>query len=92
MPDWGQILGDLRPEVTGRLGLSRNEHGVEITVFICDTCHQPFTVTGDINPRTWGRSCLSVECDSYDVDRDVDVMFEIEPWRIQRDDSGKGDL
>lgn len=75
-----------KAEVTGRLGLAKNEYGTTVTVFVCSSCGQIFTVTGDIDPKTFGTGCLSVSCDSYDVERDVDLMFEIEPWRIKRDE------
>lgn len=79
-PAWGQLTN---PDVTGRIGLAVNEHGATVTVFVCSTCGFLFTVTGDIDPDTWGTGCLAESCDSYDVERDVDLMFEIEPWRIK---------
>jgi len=73
-----------KPEVTGRIGLAENEYGTTITVMVCDKCGFVFTVTGDISEDTFGAGCLDETCESYDVDRDVDLMFEIEPWRISR--------
>ena len=74
------------PEIIGRIGLAENDYGTTVTVFVCDRCGYIFTVTGDIDPDEWGTGCLAETCDSYDVTRDVDLMFEIEPWRIKRED------
>jgi len=65
--------------------LAKNEYGTTITAMVCQSCNQLFTVTGEHTPESWGNGCLDVECDSYDVDRDVDLMFEIEPWRIRKE-------
>lgn len=73
-----------KPEVTGRLGLAENEHGTTVTLFICSECGSLFSVTGDINPSSWGTGCLAFNCASYDVERDADLMFEVEPWKIKR--------
>lgn len=83
MPETWRQLTD--PDVTGRIGLARNEYGTTVTVFVCSSCGYLFTVTGDIDPETWGTGCLAETCDSYDVERDVDLMFEIEPWRIGKE-------
>ena len=81
---WAKLI---QPEWSGRLGLALNEYGTEVTVMVCESCGSIFTVTGDQSLETWGGAvCLAETCDSYDVDRDVDLMFEIEPWRIQRDE------
>lgn len=82
-PAWGRLTA---PEVSGRIGLAENDYGTPVTVFVCSSCGALFTVTGDIDPESWGTGCLSIDCNSYDVDRDVDLMFEIEPWRIRQDD------
>ena len=83
-PTWIQLT---TAEVTGRLGLAKNEYGTTVTVFICESCLLIFAVTGDVDPETFGNACLGLDCDSYDIDRDVDLMFEIEPWRIVRGDT-----
>lgn len=81
-PAWGALT---QADVTGRIGLAENEYGTPVTVFVCEACHALFSVTGDVDPATFGNACLGLECDSYDVERDVDLMFEVEPWRIRRD-------
>jgi hypothetical protein len=82
-PSWTQLT---QPEVTGRIGLAENDYGVTVTVFVCSSCGSVFTVTGDIDPDSWGTGCLAETCDSYDVSRDVGLMFDIEPWRVGRED------
>ena len=77
---WRQLT---EPEVTGRIGLARNEYGTTVTVFVCSSCGFLFTVTGDIDPETFGTGCLAETCDSYDVERDVNLMLGIEPWRVR---------
>lgn len=82
----------VQPEWSGRLGLAENEYGQPVTVMVCEACGSLFTVTGDKSLEQWGGAvCLAEECDSYDVTRDVDLMFDIEPWRIRRDDDAIGD-
>ena len=67
-------------------GYAKNEHGVSISLHVCDACHQPFTVCPQIIEGEAGwENCMSRGCDSYDVDRDVDLMFEIEPWRVRKE-------
>lgn len=75
------------PEWSGRLGLAANEYGQPVTVMVCQACGSLFTVTGDTSLEQWGGPvCLAEECESYDVTRDVDLMFGIEPWKVRRDD------
>ena len=71
-------------DTTGRIGLAENGYGTPITVFVCSTCYLIFTVTGDHTDEEWGTGCTLPDCDSYDVERDVDLTFEIEPWRIHK--------
>lgn len=71
-------------DVAGRIGLARNEFGGRVTVFVCGSCSAVFTVGGEHTTESWGDGCLDITCDSYNVERDVDLMFEIEPWRIHR--------
>lgn len=80
-PTWGVLT---KPEFAGRLGLAKNDYGVDVTVMVCEACGSIFTVTGDTSLEQWGGAvCLAEECDSYDVTRDVDLMFAIEPWRVE---------
>ena len=78
-------MGNSHTVTPGRLGTGLNEFGTEVGVFVCDECGQVFTVCPPPSDA-YGVSCLSIECESYDVERDVDLMFEIEPHRIRRDD------
>ncbi len=69
-------------------GIARNEYGTPVGVHQCSTCGHYFTTcpTTDQRDPYW-QDCLSLECDSYDVERDVDLMFEIEPWKIRREEA-----
>lgn len=54
-----------------------NDFGTPITVFKCDFCHKYFTVcpkVPDDNLHSW-RGCLSIECESYTPNRDVDALL-----------------
>ena len=68
--------------------LSTNEYGTPVSVHVCATCGAPFTVCPAIaeeEAHAW-EDCLAPNCPSYDPERDVDKLFEEEPWRISRDD------
>jgi len=65
--------------------LAVNVHGTTITAMVCVSCGRLFTVTGEHTSDSWGSGCLDVTCDSYDVNRDADLMFVIEPWRIHKE-------
>ena len=73
-------------DVSGRIGMGTNEYGTPVTVFVCQECGSVFSVTGEHTTESWGAFCLADECDSYDVERDAGLMFDIEPWRISRDE------
>lgn len=61
-------------------GYAKNEDGTRISVHVCGTCEQIFTLCPAVAPEDPGWDhCMDRGCDSYDVDRDVDLMFEIEP-------------
>lgn len=78
----------IKADVVGRIGLVENDYGIAVTLMVCKGCGQLFTVTGDYSVEEWGAGCLGLECSTYDVERDVDLTFEIEPWRIRRDEPG----
>ena len=68
-----------------RLGTALNEYGTPVGVHRCDSCSRWFTVCpDDTSADAQWAGCLAETCDTYDVTRDVDLMFEIEPWRIRR--------
>ncbi len=75
----------IEADVAGRIGVTLNEHGTPTSLHVCDSCGLLFTVCPPVTNTEWRTSCLSEECASYDVTRDVDLMFEIEPWRIEKD-------
>ena len=55
-----------------------NEFGTKITIFKCDFCGEEFSVcpaVSDEKSDQW-TGCLSADCISYDMSRDVDaIMF-----------------
>ncbi len=75
----------IEADIAGRIGVTLNKYGTPTSLHVCDTCGLLFTVCPPATNREWRTSCLAEECESYDVTRDVDLMFEIEPWRIERD-------
>jgi len=59
------------------LGYSKNECGTRIALHKCDTCGIEYTVTApkaDYSPENF-QDCLAPECASYDVNRDMDLLF-----------------
>lgn len=64
------------------VGMDTNEYGSPVSTHRCAACGRTYTVCppyiGDF------RGCQEITCASYDVERDVDLMFAIEPWRIIR--------
>ena len=62
-----------------RVGTSTNEYGIIIGKYKCDTCGEQFTVCPD--PHLTGddehwQNCLSKGCPSYDINRDLDLMWD----------------
>ena len=53
-----------------KTGQHTNEHGVQVTEHVCETCEIPFTVCPGVDD--WP-DCLSEDCASYDPDREVDL-------------------
>lgn len=77
----------IQADFVGRIGLVENDYGRPATLMVCEGCGQLFTITGDQSVEDWGGAvCLGLECSTYDVERDVDLTFAIEPWRVRRDD------
>ncbi|KKL94881.1 hypothetical protein LCGC14_1860260 [marine sediment metagenome] len=81
----------IEADFVGRIGLVENDYGRPVTLMVCEGCGHLFTITGDHSVEDWGGAvCLGLDCSTYDVERDVDLTFEIEPWRIRRDDAAIG--
>lgn len=59
-----------------------NEHGTPVSVHRCDWCGDEFTVCPPAD-GDWG-GCQSLDCPSYDPDRDADALFEQDGPRISR--------
>jgi len=57
------------------LGLSQNRFGTFVSKHRCGNCGNEFTVCPPANdPEHWG-GCLSENCASYDINRDVDALL-----------------
>lgn len=56
-----------------------NEDGRPISVHICGDCGNLFTLCPPYD-ESWG-GCLGGTCSSYDESRDLDKLFDDEPWR-----------
>lgn len=52
---------------------SVNEYGTPVSIHVCDDCENEFTVCPP-SDDSWG-GCLSEECESYDINRDVDALL-----------------
>ncbi len=65
------------------VGLSQNECGTPVSVHVCDTCGNSFTVCPAAGNKGW-ENCLGEGCPSYDAERDVDMLFETAPETIHR--------
>lgn len=59
-----------------------NEYGTTISVYRCEDCGCEFTICPPAG-ENWG-GCLAESCPSYDIDRDMDRLFERGDPRIRR--------
>jgi hypothetical protein len=59
--------------VAGGVRVGHNEHGTPVSIHVCHTCGQEFTVCPP-SPR-YGRDCTMPECASYDPATDAEVFF-----------------
>lgn len=58
------------------LNSTLNEHGVKVSVHKCDTCNTEFTVCPGVDKdSTSFNDCLSLDCSSYDPERDIEIVF-----------------
>ncbi len=74
------------------LGYDKNEFGHKVSKHLCESCGSTFMLIPPQGPDDgWGEGCLGLGCASYDVTRDVDLMFEIEPRRIKKKEAWRGD-
>lgn len=53
-----------------------NEYGVKVAWFKCDTCGTEYSVCPAPDDDNGWNNCLAEGCESYDPDRDADVLFE----------------
>lgn len=58
------------------LGLDRNEYGTLVSVHLCNRCGNRFTVCPPVVDEEWGGECLAEGCASYDLRRDIDLVWE----------------
>ena len=64
--------------MTTKIADTFNEYGTPVTMFLCESCNQTFTVcpaVEDHNLDQWS-GCLGEGCGSYDPDRDADKLFD----------------
>ena len=66
-----------------KIGESVNEYGTPVSVHWCGSCEQEFTVCPPAGDN-WG-GCLSEECDSYDIHRDIDLVWDREDVEIVKE-------
>jgi len=57
------------------LGYDNNMYGTKVSVHVCDTCGEKFTVCPAVGERPGWDNCATPECGSYDPYRDVDKLF-----------------
>ena len=65
-----------------RLREDVNEHGTPISVHRCHSCGAEFTVCPPAD-ENWG-GCQSLDCESYELSRDADILFEEGRVRFER--------
>jgi len=66
-----------------KIGETVNEYGTPVSQHFCEDCQTEFTVcppAGD----DWG-GCLSEECDSYDIHRDIDLVWGRDDVKIVKE-------
>lgn len=57
------------------VGYDNNQYGTKVSVHICDTCGDKFTVCPAVGDKPSWENCLRPECASYDPSRDADKLF-----------------
>ena len=68
------------------LWLDVNKYGTTISVHICGYCGHRFTVCPPAKDKVdWG-GCLGPNCESYDVNRDVDALLFFGCRLIKKED------
>jgi hypothetical protein len=63
--------------MAGFIKETQNEFGTNTAHFVCVVCKEPYTITpapSSENRKHW-TACMSEFCDSYDPDRDAEVLF-----------------
>jgi len=67
-----------------KVGESMNGFGVIVSLHRCVYCDEAFSVTPRVDD-SFGLGCLGEGCPSYDVARDIDLFWDIDPTirRIQ---------
>ena len=58
------------------VGPGLNEFGTRISQHLCDTCGKPFTLCPPCDDDEGGGNCLMEACDSYDITRDIDRVWD----------------
>lgn len=64
-----------RPGSFGIVGESTNSYGTPVSVLRCKTCGNVVSICPVTTFDKWGDNCLAEDCPSYDINRDMDIMF-----------------
>lgn len=56
--------------------LGVNEFGTPVSRHLCDSCGRPFSVCPPVEEDSWGGCCLAEGCASYDLTRDIDLVWD----------------
>lgn len=71
-----QAVADQHPDEVGIVGVSVNDYGTPVSVLRCATCGSVVSLCPMTTPERWGNDCLGENCESYDVERDMDIFFD----------------
>ena len=62
------------------VGYTLNDYGRRVSEHRCDRCGNPFTVCPPLDgvegDAKWGGCCLMERCASYDLSRDIDLIWD----------------
>jgi hypothetical protein len=61
-----------------KVGETTNGFGVAVSLHRCCYCGDNFSVT-PARDDAWGLGCLMEGCPSYDVSRDADLFWDVDP-------------
>lgn len=56
--------------------IEANEYGTPVSVHVCATCGDRFTVCPPVTEASYGPNCMADTCPSYDPARDATIYFQ----------------